>query len=112
VEAFVRAYLSLVTSDDSMARVQVVLWAQAIAGAPELRASRIDWDRHFRAEVAELIARATGKAKVDKGCRTTSFILVGLLRCVAMQQLLDPASVRLPAAVGGVMAAVNGLLAA
>ena len=68
VVAFVETYLGLVTSSDPMARVHVVLWAQAVAGAPELRESRIDWDRHFRAGVAELVARATDRSNVDTDC--------------------------------------------
>lgn len=111
VVAFVETYLGLVTSNDPMARVHVVLWAQAIAGTPELRASRIEWDRHFRAGVAELIARATGRSNVDTDCETTAFVIVGLLRCVATQQLLDPGSVSLPTATDRVAEAVLGLLA-
>jgi AcrR family transcriptional regulator len=110
VVAFVTAYLGLVTSSDPMARVHVVLWAEAVGGAPELRASRIQWDRHFRARVAELVARACGKPKVDNDCETTAFVIVGLLRGVAMQWLLDPTSVSLPAAIGRVVDAVHGLL--
>jgi AcrR family transcriptional regulator len=111
VAAFVETYLGLVTSGDPIARVHVVLWAQAVAGAaPELRASRIEWDRHFRAGVAELVARASGRSTVDTDCETTAFVIVGLLRCVAMQQLLDPASVSLPAAIDRVTDAVRGLL--
>jgi AcrR family transcriptional regulator len=110
VAAFVETYLGLVTSGDPIARVHVVLWAQAVAGAPELRESRIEWDRHFRAGVAELVARASGRSTVDTDCETTAFVIVGLLRCVAMQQLLDPASVSLPAAIDRVIDAVRGLL--
>lgn len=39
VVAFVETYLLLVTSSDPIARVHVVLWAQAVAGAPDLRTS-------------------------------------------------------------------------
>lgn len=110
VVAFVGTYLRLVTSSDPMARVHVVLWAQAVAGDQELRESRIEWDRHFRAGVAELVAGAYGKPEIDSGCETTAFIIVGMLRGVAMQQLLDPASLSLPAAIDRVVDAVHGLL--
>jgi AcrR family transcriptional regulator len=110
VVAFVETYLLLVTSSDPIARVHVVLWAQAVAGAPDLRTSRIDWDRHFRNGVADVIARATRKSRVDTYCKTSAFVLVGMLRGVAMQQILDPTAMSLPAAIERVTEAVRGLL--
>jgi AcrR family transcriptional regulator len=110
VLGFVETYLGLVTSGDPMARVHVILWAQAVAGAPELRDSRLDWDRHFRAGVAELVATATGKKNVDTVSETVAFAIVGLLRGIAMQHILDPTSISFPAAVESVSDAVRGLL--
>jgi AcrR family transcriptional regulator len=110
VVAFVETYLALVTSSDPMARVHVVLWAQAVAGAPDLRDSRVEWDRYFRKGVAEIIARATGRSRIDNYCKTNAFVIVGLLRGIALQQLLDPAAVPLPAAVERVADAVRGML--
>jgi AcrR family transcriptional regulator len=110
VVAFVKAYLVLVTSSDPIARVHVILWAQAVAGAPDLRDSRIQWDRHFREGVAGVVARATGRTGVDPYCETTAFVIVGLLRGVAMQHLLDPAAVPLQEAIDRAADAVRGLL--
>jgi AcrR family transcriptional regulator len=110
VIAFVKTYLALVSSSDPIARVHVILWAQAVAGAPDLRDSRIQWDRHFREGVTEVIARATGRTCTDPYCETTAFVIVGLLRGVAMQHLLDPAAVPLPAAIDRGADAVRGLL--
>jgi AcrR family transcriptional regulator len=110
VGTFAETYLGMVTSSDPMARVHVVLWAQVVAGAPELRASRIEWDRHFRAGVAELVARASGRVAVDADCQNIALVIVGLLRGVAMQHLLDPAAVSMPAARACVEHAVRGLL--
>lgn len=110
VESFIETYLGLVTSTDPIARVHVVLWAQAIAGAPDLRASRIAWDRHFRAGVAQIVAGATGRDRVDIDCETTAFAIVGLLRGVAMQQLLDPGAVSPSVATNRAVQAVRGLL--
>jgi AcrR family transcriptional regulator len=110
VIAFIKTYLALVTSNDPIAQVHVILWAQAVAGAPDLRASRVDWDRHFRNGVTEVIARATGRLGADTYCDTTAFVVVGMLRGVAMQHLLDPSAVALPAAVDRVADAVRGLL--
>ncbi|MBH0776659.1 TetR/AcrR family transcriptional regulator [Nocardia bovistercoris] len=90
IVALAEAYLTLVTSDDPMARVHVVLWAQAVAGAADIRDSRIEWDRHFRQGMSEVIARATGRSSVDSYCRSSALVIVGLLRGVAMQHLLDP----------------------
>ncbi|OBF07650.1 TetR/AcrR family transcriptional regulator [Mycobacterium sp. 852002-10029_SCH5224772] len=110
VKTFIETYLRLVTSTDPIARVHVVLWAQAIAGAPDLRASRIEWDRHFRAGVAQIVARAAGRARVDIDCQNTAFVIVGLLRGVAMQQLLDPGAVSVSVATDRAVQAVRGLL--
>jgi AcrR family transcriptional regulator len=110
VVAFAETYLTLVTSTDPMARVHVVLWAQAVAGAPELRDSRIEWDQHFRKGVADVIARGTGRSRSDAYCKTSAFVIVGMLRGVALQQLLDPAAVSRPAAIELVSDAVRGLL--
>lgn len=110
VEALARSYLGMVTSEDPLARVHVILWAQAVAGTAELRDSRIEWDRHFRAGVAELIARATGVSIDDPYCETTSFVIVGLLRGCVMQHLLDPSALPLPTAVDRMVDAVRGLV--
>ena len=110
VVAFVKAYLALVTRSDPTARVHVILWAQAVAGSPDLRDSRIQWDRHFREGVADVVARATGRPVVDPYCETTAFVIVGLLRGVAMQHLLDPAAMPLQEAIDRAADAVRGLL--
>lgn len=110
VVALTQGYLCLVTSDDPVARVHVILWAQAVAGSAELRDSRVEWDRHFRAGVAEVIAQAIGGSGDDAFPETTSFVIVGLLRGIVMQHLLDPTGVPLTAAIEGVADAVRGLL--
>jgi AcrR family transcriptional regulator len=112
VVALATAYLTLVTSDDPMARVHVVLWAQAVAGTSDLRDSRIAWDRYFRRGVAEVIARATNMPSAEPYCESTALVIVGLLRGVAMQHLFDPTAVTLPTATERVSEAVRGLLAA
>lgn len=110
VVALARSYLELVTSDDPLARVHVILWAQAVAGSAELRDSRAEWDRHFRKGVSDAIAQATGTSYDDSFCETTAFVVVGLLRGVVMQHILDPSALPLPAAVERVSDAVRGLL--
>jgi hypothetical protein len=49
--------------------VHVLLWAQAVAGESDLRDSRIQWDRHFRQGLSNVIARATGKQRADRIAR-------------------------------------------
>jgi AcrR family transcriptional regulator len=103
-------YLRLVTSEDPMARVHVILWAQAVAGTAELRESRTAWDRHFRRGVAEVFARSTGTTSADPRAQATALVVVGVLRGVAMQQLLDPTAVSLPDAIARVNDTVRGML--
>lgn len=112
VAMFVQTYLDLATSDDPIARVHAVLWAQAVAGSAELRPSNIAWDRNIRGGVAKLVAQAAGKPAVDSSCETTAFVIVGLLRSVAMQYLLDPESVDLPSVVERAAAAAKALVTA
>ncbi|WP_068274130.1 TetR/AcrR family transcriptional regulator [Aldersonia kunmingensis] len=109
--AFVGIYLQLVTSSDPLARVHVVLCAQAVAGSPELRGSRAKWDRHFRDGVAELVRLAYRKKRIDAFCTSTAFAIVGLLRGIAMQHMIDPKAVSLRTATARASDAVNGLLA-
>lgn len=111
VIAFAETYLALVTSDDPMARVHVVLWAQAVAGTADLRDSRIDWDRRFREGLGDVIAQATGRSRVDSYCKSSALVIVGLLRGVAMQQILDPGAVPMPRAIDRVAAAIRGIVA-
>ncbi len=107
--SFIAVYLRLVTGEDPLGRVHVVLWAEAIAGAPEIRSSRADWDRHFREGVGALAARAAGSG-VD--IDTTAFVLVGMLRGVAMQLLVDPASMSVDVAIAEVSRLARELVGA
>lgn len=110
VVALSRSYLGMVAGDDQLARVHVVLWAQAVAGGTELRESRIGWDRHFRDGVAEVIARSTGRVIDDPYCQTTSFVIVGLLRGCVMQHLLDPSALPLSTIADRVADVVRSLM--
>jgi len=110
VVALAEAYLTLVTSSDPLARVHIVAWAQAVAGEPDLRHSHIEWDRFLRKSMATVIARATGRKRTDSYCKTSVVVIVGLLRGVAMQHMLDPASVPLPAAHKRATDAIRALL--
>jgi AcrR family transcriptional regulator len=108
--SFIEVYLRLVTGNDPIGRVHVVLWAEAIAGAPEIRPSRAAWDRHFREGVGALAARAAIETGRQVDVDTTAFVIVGLLRGVAMQLLVDPTSISVRAATEEVSRLVRELL--
>jgi AcrR family transcriptional regulator len=112
VTEFVKLYLSLVTGPDALARVHIVLWAEAIAGAPDIRPSRAAWDRRFRTGIATMIANGLADGSVVAGIdpNAASVAVVGMLRGVAMQLLLDPGMTSLAAGQGAVVELVRSLL--
>lgn len=87
-------YLDLVQSPDPLGRVHLVVWTEAIARASERRSYRVAWDRYFRSAFAQLIRDAledgTVRADVDPDAMAT--VVVGMLRGVALQLMLEPAS--------------------
>jgi len=86
-------YLDLVQADDPLGRVHLVVWTEAVARASERRSYRVTWDRYFRSAFAELIrdAAADGTVRSDVDVEAMSMVVVGLLRGVALQLMLDPA---------------------
>jgi AcrR family transcriptional regulator len=93
-------YLELVDGPDPLGRVHVVLWSEAIAHTAERRAAHSEWDRQFRAVVAALLADAIAQGTADPGLDVFAVALsiVGTLRGIAMQLLMDPDANRLAAA--------------
>lgn len=110
VLTLIEVYLRLVTGDDPIGRVHVVLWAEAIAGTPEIRPSRALWDQHFREGVAALVARSVRETGRQVDVDATAFMIVSLLRGVAMQLLVDPTSMSLTVATAGVSRVARELL--
>jgi AcrR family transcriptional regulator len=84
-------YLRLTTGPDPLGRVHLVLWTEAIARTSEIRSSRIDWDRHFRRSIAGLISQGISDGSISGQIepKTTSLVIVGLLRGAALQLILD-----------------------
>lgn len=84
-------YLDLVEGEDPLGRVHVVMWGEAIAHTATRRPAQLEWDRQFRAFVAGLIEDgiAQGSIRADVGVEETALTIVGALRGVAMQLLLD-----------------------
>lgn len=87
-------YLDLVQAEDPLGRLHLVVWSEAVARASDRRSYRVTWDRYFRSAFAQLIldAAADGTVRDDVDVDAMSMVVVGLLRGVALQLMLDPAS--------------------
>ena len=85
-------YLDLVDGPDPIGRVHVVLWSEAVAHAAERRGAHLDWDRRLRDFIATLIEDAVAEGTVDPlvPVSAAAISIVGSLRGIAMQLLLDP----------------------
>ena len=105
-------YLDLVQADDPLGRVHLVVWTEAVARASERRSYRVTWDRYFRSAFAKLItdAGADGTVRSDLDVAAMAMVVVGLLRGVALQLMLDPASAT-PAARAAVLDQLTRMLA-
>jgi AcrR family transcriptional regulator len=93
-------YLELVGGTDPLGRVHVVLWSEAIAHAAGRRAAHLTWDRRFR-DIVEAMLRAAvrdGEVPADLPVEAAAMTVVGTLRGLAMQLLLDPETTDLTAA--------------
>ncbi|MFL6022607.1 MAG: TetR/AcrR family transcriptional regulator [Marmoricola sp.] len=88
-----RLYLDLVDDPDPIGRVHVVLWSEAVAHTAERRAAHLDWDRRLRDFIVTLLEDAIARGEVDPDLEVApaAISIVGSLRGIAMQLLLDPA---------------------
>lgn len=84
-------YLDLVVGANPLGRVHVVLWSEAIASTADRRGSQIEWDRQFRDFLTGLIQDgiAAGSIRPELAIAETSLTIVGVLRGIAMQLILD-----------------------
>lgn len=84
-------YLDLVDGPDPLGRVHVVLWSEAVAHTAERRAAHLDWDRRLRDFIETLLEDAIAEGSVDPQLpvAATAISIVGSLRGIAMQLLLD-----------------------
>lgn len=87
-----RLYLELVRSADPLGRVHIVLWSEAISQTADRRAAHLAWDRLLHRTVLGLLRDAERLGQADPGTATTETAasIVGMLRGIAMQLLLDP----------------------
>lgn len=84
------AYLDLVASEDPLARVHLIVWANTVAAARQ--ADPANPDRTFRAAFALLIRDAAldGSVRADINPEAIAMVMVGMLRGVALQILVEP----------------------
>lgn len=84
-------YLDLVVGANPLGRVHVVLWSEAIASTAGRRGAQIEWDRQFRDFLTDLIRSgiADGTIRPELVIAETSLTIVGVLRGIAMQLILD-----------------------
>ncbi|WP_406640195.1 TetR/AcrR family transcriptional regulator [Amycolatopsis sp. WGS_07] len=87
-------YLARLNEPDVLSRAFLVLWAESMT-APELAPIFRERDHAFRADLREEIAAgiADGTIRPDIDPEQTAVAIVGQLRGIALQNLLDPAAV-------------------
>jgi AcrR family transcriptional regulator len=88
----VRAYFHELAQARPANRARLVLWADAVAtGAPDVRSAMLASDRAFREELAKRIQRgqATGEFAPSSDPGAAATVIIGMLRGVALQSMLD-----------------------
>ncbi len=92
VRIVAETYLRLVQGSDPVARVHLMTWSEAIAGGTQVRPHRATWDRIFRGALVEMIESGIveGNVRADVDPVPAAVVIVGLLRGVALQLILDP----------------------
>jgi AcrR family transcriptional regulator len=88
----VRAYFHEFAQARPANRARLVLWADAVAtGTPDIRSAMLASDRAFREELAKRIQRgqATGEFAGSVDPRAAATVIIGMLRGVALQSMLD-----------------------
>jgi AcrR family transcriptional regulator len=92
VRIVAETYLALVQGPDPIARVHLLTWSEAIANGSGRRPSRATWDRIFRGSLATMIENgiADGSVRADLDPVPAAVVIVGLLRGVALQLIIDP----------------------
>lgn len=88
----VETYLDLVLGPDPIARVHLLVWSVTITPGEGKRPYRLNWDRMFQSSLARMLALGIEEGGIRPGINPESaaVIIVGLLRGVALQLILDP----------------------
>ncbi len=78
-------------------RAFLVLWSGAVVSPPSVRSLLVDSDAAFRRTITRIVVagQAAGDVRADVDSRAFAVGLLGQLRGIAMQHLLDPGSVHL-----------------
>jgi AcrR family transcriptional regulator len=88
----VRVYFHELAHPRPTNRARLVLWADAVAsGAPDVRNAMLASDRAFREELADRIERGRtgGEFAGSVDPRSAATVIIGMLRGVALQSMLD-----------------------
>jgi AcrR family transcriptional regulator len=87
-------YLRLVLGPDPIARVHLVIWSEAIASGAGKRSFRVAWDRVFRDALVTMIEMgvADGSIRPNIDAEAAAVIIVGVLRGVSLQLIVDEAA--------------------
>jgi AcrR family transcriptional regulator len=88
----VRAYFHELAQARPANRARLVLWADAVAtGAPDVRNAMLASDRAFREELAKRleVGQSAGEFARTADPRATAAVVIGMLRGVALQSMLD-----------------------
>lgn len=88
----VETYLRLVLGPDPIARVHLLVWSETIARGSGRRPYRAGWDRVFTSALMSMIATGIEDGSIRPGIdpETAAVVIVGMVRGVALQLILDP----------------------
>ncbi|MCX6396390.1 MAG: TetR/AcrR family transcriptional regulator [Propionibacteriales bacterium] len=90
----VETYLRLVLGPDPVARVHLLVWSETLAHGSGRRPYRAEWDRVFRSALVAMIATGIEDGSIRRGIdpEAAAMVLVGMIRGVALQLILDPSA--------------------
>jgi AcrR family transcriptional regulator len=105
-------YLDLIQGADPIARVHLLVWCEAIAAGSGKRPYRVGWDRLLRSSLAAMITTgiADGSIRSSLDPEPAAVIIVGLLRGVALQLMIDPDAGTTAGARSAVLHHLDGML--
>lgn len=112
IRGVVRAYLDLIHGDEPTARVHLLLWSEAVATAASRRPYRVTWDRVLRAALSAMVRAGIEDGSVSAAVDpdTTAVVVVGLIRGVALQLMVDPGAGSVTASKRAVLEHVDRML--
>ncbi|WP_327145386.1 TetR/AcrR family transcriptional regulator [Nocardia sp. NBC_01327] len=92
LRGFLDIYFTVVADLPPINRARLVLWADAVATPSERRAIVLASDREFREELTERITQGqrAGEFAAEVDPRGLAITVVGVLRGIALQSMLDP----------------------